>query len=43
MPKTKLSLQDRLTNTEMVVLTKEANRQVYLRGIEEPLQKNSDK
>ncbi|GHB79228.1 RDD family protein [Psychrosphaera saromensis] len=41
MPKTKLSLQDRLTNTEMVVLTKEANKQVYLRGIEEPLPKKT--
>jgi uncharacterized RDD family membrane protein YckC len=41
MPKTKLSLQDRLTNTEIVVLTKEANKHVYLRGIEEPLPKKA--
>ncbi len=39
MPKTKLALQDRLTETEMVVLTKEANKQVYLRGVEAPLSK----
>lgn len=35
-PKTKLALQDKLTDTEVVVLTKEANKRVYLRGVEEP-------
>lgn len=35
-PKTKLSLQDKLTKTEMIVLTKEQNKQIYLRGIEDP-------
>lgn len=36
MPKAKLSLQDKLTKTEMIVLTKEQNKQVYLRGVEDP-------
>lgn len=35
-PKTKLSLQDKLTKTEMIVLSKEQNKQIYLRGIEDP-------
>ena len=35
-PKNKLSLQDKLTQTEMIVLTKEQNKQIYLRGIEDP-------
>lgn len=34
--KNKLALQDKLTNTRVVVLTKEANKQVYLRGVEDP-------
>ncbi|MDA8621307.1 RDD family protein [Psychrosphaera sp.] len=34
--KEKLSLQDRLTKTEMIVLTKEQNKQIYLRGVEDP-------
>jgi uncharacterized RDD family membrane protein YckC len=36
MPKQKLSLQDKLTGTEMVMLTKEQNKRIYLRGIEDP-------
>ena len=32
--KDKLSLQDRLTNTEMVILTKEANKYLYIKGME---------
>lgn len=35
-PKKKLSVQDALTKTEMIVLTKEQNKQIYLRGIEDP-------
>ena len=35
-PKTKLAVQDKLTQTEMIVLTKEQNKQIYLRGIEDP-------
>lgn len=35
-PNTKLALQDKLTGTEVVVLTKEANKRVYLRGVEDP-------
>lgn len=33
-PKTKLALQDKLTKTEVIVLSKEANKKVYLRGVE---------
>lgn len=36
--KNKLALQDKLTNTRVVVLSKEANKQVYLRGVEGPEQ-----
>lgn len=36
--KNKQALQDKLTNTKVVVLTKEANKQVYLRGVEGPEQ-----
>jgi uncharacterized RDD family membrane protein YckC len=35
-PSKKLSLQDRLTATQVVVLSKDANKKVYLRGIEDP-------
>ncbi len=35
-PRQKLSLQDKLTKTEIIVLSKEQNKQIYLRGIEEP-------
>lgn len=35
-PKRKLALQDKLTQTQVVVLTKAQNKQVYLRGIEDP-------
>jgi len=38
-PKVRLALQDKLTDTEVVVLSKEANKRIYLRGIEDP---NSD-
>lgn len=38
-PKTRFALQDRLSNTEVVVLSKNANRQVYLRGVEAPNRK----
>lgn len=38
-PKTRLALQDKLTDTEVIVLTKAANKQVYLRGIEDPNEK----
>lgn len=34
--KNKLALQDKLTNTRVVVLTKDANKKVYLRGVEGP-------
>jgi uncharacterized RDD family membrane protein YckC len=37
-PKTKLALQDILAKTEVIVLTKEANKRVYLRGVEAPNQ-----
>ncbi|MBU2883918.1 RDD family protein [Psychrosphaera sp. B3R10] len=37
-PKNKLSLQDKISNTEVVLLTKEANKRVYLRGVEDPNQ-----
>ena len=37
-PSTKLSLQDKLADTEVVVLSKDANREVYLRGVEAPNQ-----
>lgn len=37
-PKAKLSLQDKISNTEVVLLTKEANKRVYLRGVEDPNQ-----
>ena len=37
-PKNKQALQDKLTQTRVVVLTKEANKKVYLRGVEEPEQ-----
>ncbi len=36
MPKQRLALQDRLTKTEMVILTKEQNKRIYLRGVEAP-------
>lgn len=39
-PKTRLALQDKLTDTEVVVLTKEANKKVYLRGVEAPDQES---
>lgn len=32
----KLALQDKLTKTRVVVLTKDANKKVYLRGVEGP-------
>lgn len=35
-PKSKLALQDKLTNTEVVILSKDANKRVYLRGVEDP-------
>ena len=38
-PKTRLALQDKLTNTEVVVLSKEANKRIYLRGVEQPSSK----
>ncbi len=37
-PKNKQALQDKLTQTRVVVLTKEANKKVYLRGVEGPEQ-----
>lgn len=37
-PKKKLSLQDKLTQTRVVVLSKEDNKRVYLKGIEDPKQ-----
>ena len=37
-PKNKQALQDKLTQTRVVVLTKDANKQVYLRGVEGPEQ-----
>lgn len=37
-PKNKMALQDKLTKTRVVMLTKEANKQVYLRGVEGPNQ-----
>lgn len=37
-PKKKQALQDKLTQTRVVVLTKDANKKVYLRGVEGPEQ-----
>lgn len=36
--KNKQALQDKLTNTRVVMLTKDANKKVYLRGVEGPEQ-----
>ena len=36
--KNRQALQDKLTQTKVVVLTKDANKKVYLRGIEDPNQ-----
>lgn len=35
-PKKRVALQDKLTKTKVIVLTKDANKQVYLRGVEDP-------
>ena len=35
-PKSKLALQDKLTDTEVIVLSKDANKRIYLRGVEDP-------
>ena len=37
-PSKKQALQDKLTQTRVVVLTKDANKKVYLRGVEGPEQ-----